>query len=80
MAFSVQTYAEQHRSYKSKKVFKLETPCPATGRTKGSCPGYINDHIDPLACGGGDSPENMQWQTKADAKAKDGWERKNCNL
>jgi hypothetical protein len=70
--------AEQKRSHKAKAAFKLSHPCPATGRSKGSCPGYIIDHIDPLACGGADAPLNMQWQTKADALAKDKWERKSC--
>ena len=41
-------------------------------------PGYIVDHIIPLACGGPDTPENMQWQTIEQAKAKDAYERKNC--
>jgi hypothetical protein len=71
-------YAESKRSYKAKKAFKIENPCPATGRTKGSCPDYIIDHINPLACGGADHPSNMQWQTKEDAKQKDKWERINC--
>jgi len=48
-----------------------------TGYSKGR-PGYIVDHIIPLACGGSDDPSNMQWQTKAEAKAKDKWERKEC--
>jgi hypothetical protein len=34
-------------------------------------PGYIVDHIIPLKRGGRDCPENMQWQTIAEAKAKD---------
>ena len=42
------------------------------------CPDYIKDHVVPLACGGPDAPSNMQWQTKADAKAKDKWETKGC--
>ncbi|HET7815072.1 MAG TPA: HNH endonuclease signature motif containing protein [Candidatus Baltobacteraceae bacterium] len=42
-------------------------------------PGYVIDHVIPLACGGADAPANMQWQTKADAKAKDKWERKGCS-
>ena len=70
--------AEQHRNQKAKAIFKYTHPCPATGNTKGSCPNYIIDHIKPVACGGSDSAENMQWQTKADSKAKDKWERKDC--
>lgn len=34
------------------------------------------DHVVPLACGGADSPSNMQWQTAADAKQKDKVERR----
>jgi len=34
-------------------------------------PGYVVDHIVPLECGGADYPSNMQWQTVAEAKAKD---------
>ena len=70
--------AEAHRSQKAKTIFKYTHPCPSTGRNKGSCPNYIIDHIKPLACGGPDEPSNMQWQTKADAKAKDKWELKGC--
>lgn len=40
--------------------------------------GYIVDHRVPLACGGADAPSNMQWQTKAEAKAKDKTERTGC--
>ena len=70
--------AEQHRSQKAKVIFKYSHTCPSTGRNKGSCPGYIIDHIKPLACGGPDDALNMQWQTKAEAKAKDKWERVGC--
>lgn len=38
--------------------------------------GYVVDHIVPLACGGRDTPANMQWQTVADAKAKNKTERR----
>lgn len=70
--------AEYRRSQKAKAFFKYSHPCPSTGRTKGSCPDYIIDHVIPLACGGVDEPSNMQWQTKAEAKAKDKWETKGC--
>jgi hypothetical protein len=31
----------------------------------------VIDHVVPLKRGGADSSQNMQWQTKAEAKAKD---------
>lgn len=40
--------------------------------------GYVIDHVVPLACGGADAPSNMQWQSVADAKAKDRVERRGC--
>lgn len=57
------------RSESAKKKFMRQTGYPH-GR-----PGYVIDHRVPLANGGRDDPSNMQWQTKADAKAKDKWER-----
>jgi hypothetical protein len=33
--------------------------------------GYVIDHRVPLECGGSDAPSNMQWETRAEAKAKD---------
>ena len=75
---SITAKAEYHRSQKAKNIFKYEHPCPATGRVKGACQGYIIDHIKPLACGGADAASNMQWQTKAESKAKDKWERTGC--
>jgi len=59
------------RSEAAKNAFMHGHPCPSTGNTSGSCPGYVVDHINPLECGGADAPFNMQWQTIADAKAKD---------
>ena len=41
-------------------------------------PGYVIDHIKPLACGGADNTSNMQWQTVAAAKMKDRTERASC--
>ena len=70
--------ASEHRSYSVKHEFQRQHPCPSTGRTTGACPGYVKDHIRALDCGGPDSVANLQWQTVAEAKAKDRWERKGC--
>jgi hypothetical protein len=64
------------RSRDAKRQFERQNPCPSTGKSTGSCPGYIIDHRRALAEGGADEPSNMQWQTTADAIAKDKWERK----
>jgi hypothetical protein len=56
------------RSAVAKEEFMARTGFPH-GR-----PGYVVDHIIPLKRGGLDTPSNMQWQTKAEAKAKDKWE------
>lgn len=66
------------RSAAAKRAFVRMHPCPATGLRRVPCPGYVIDHIRPLACGGADAPENMQWQTKAEARAKDAVERRDC--
>ncbi len=67
------------RSNSAKADFKREHPCPANGHRYGPCPGYVIDHIVPLACNGADAASNMQWQSIAEARAKDRWER-NCVL
>src|SRR5262249_27357366 len=58
------------RSEAAKREFMKSTGYPH-GR-----PGYVVDHIIPLAKGGRDVPSNMQWQTIAEAKAKDKVERR----
>lgn len=70
--------ARQPRSRAALHQFQAAHPCPSTGRKTGACPGYVKDHIKPLACGGPDAVGNLQWQTTADAKAKDKIERKGC--
>ena len=65
------THGRIARSTEQKDAFKKAQPCPATGKSTGSCPGYVIDHVVPLKRGGADRPENMQWQTKDAAKAKD---------
>jgi hypothetical protein len=74
----VSASAKQPRLASVKRDFQLTHPCPSTGRTSGACPGFVKDHVNPLACGGPDAVSNIQWQTKADAKAKDKWETKGC--
>ena len=54
--------------------FQRESPCPSTGKTAGACPGWIKDHRRALCIGGADAVSNLQWQTKAEAAAKDRWE------
>jgi len=66
------------RSPMARRQFESSHPCPSTGVRSGACPGYVVDHVVPLACGGADAPHNMQWQTKAAGKAKDRWERSGC--
>lgn len=41
-----------------------------TGFPRGR-PGYVVDHIVPLACGGADHASNLQWLTRAQARIKD---------
>jgi cytoskeletal protein RodZ len=60
------------RSEAAKRQFMRQTGYPK-GR-----PGYVIDHVRPLACGGADSPSNMQWQTIAEGKAKDKTEPVGC--
>jgi hypothetical protein len=70
--------AQLDRSFKAEVLFRLAHPCPATGQTYGECTGYVIDRIVPAVCGGAEEPANMQWQTLAEAKAKDRWEKIGC--
>ena len=70
--------AADSRSFRAEVLFRLENPCPATGQTRGECKGYVIDRIIPVACGGAEEPSNMQWQTLAEAREKDRWEKIGC--
>jgi hypothetical protein len=77
LAASQPVAAKTHRSHEVPKQFMHAHPCPGgpdAGHTRGQCRGYIRDHIVALCRGGADSVGNMQWQTVAEAKAKDRWE------
>ncbi len=78
LAVALPAQAKRQRSHAAKIEFQQSHPCPATGLDHGKCRGYVIDHIRPLACGGADAPHNMQWQTKAQARAKDRHERRRC--
>jgi hypothetical protein len=67
------------RSSSARSTFAATHACPATHKYKLPCPGYVIDHIISLDCGGRDAPSNMQWQTIAEGKAKDKWERNGPN-
>jgi hypothetical protein len=66
------THGRILRSEAAKHAFMVQTGYPH-GR-----PGYVVDHVRPLVCGGLDAPINMQWQTIAEAHAKDKTERAGC--
>lgn len=65
-------------SRKAEALFKLAHPCPATGVSNGPCKGFVIDRVIPVICGGVEEPANMQWQTLAQAREKDKWERIGC--
>lgn len=58
--------------------FQRANPCPSTGARRGACRGWVVDHVVPLCACGLDRADNLAWQTVADAKKKDRWERKVC--
>jgi hypothetical protein len=70
--------AERQRPSHAEIHFRLANPCPSTSETSGACPGYVIDRVIPVVCGGAEDPDNMQWQTLAEAKEKDRWERIGC--
>jgi hypothetical protein len=71
-------YGHISRSKKVLSDFRKTAPCPATGKTGKRCAGYVIDHVKPLCACGPDAVENLQWQTVAESKVKDRWERKLC--
>lgn len=71
-------FAKIERDPKQRAAFVRLHPCPATGKHRGACPGYVVDHVKPLCAGGRDRPSNMQWQAVAESRLKDKQEWKLC--
>jgi hypothetical protein len=60
-------------------LFKEKNACPSTKKLGNHpCPGWIVNHIKPLACNGPDTPENMEWEEQAASYKRDVWERQIC--
>ena len=64
------THGKTKRDPEQRRAYMKSHPCPSTGKASGACPGYQVDHRVALACGGSDSPSNMEWLTVAEHKAK----------
>ena len=71
---SIQAHAKTYRDPATVRAFKHVYPCPSTLKGFGPCPGWIVDHINPLACYGPDAISNMQWQSTLESRKKDRWE------
>jgi hypothetical protein len=61
------------RSQSARREFMQATGYP-NGRN-----GWTISHVIPLACGGGDDPSNMQWQTETEANLKARLDRLDCS-
>jgi hypothetical protein len=70
--------AQAPRPTNAEILFRLANPCPATGQAQGPCTGYVVDRVIPIVCGGEEDPSNMQWQTLAEAKEKNRWDKIGC--
>lgn len=66
------------RSPALRAEFQRLNPCPATGNSRGACPGWEVDHREALVCGGRDELGNLQWLTVAEHREKTRVEVKLC--
>lgn len=57
--------------------FRQANPCPATGRLKGACPGYVVASAAPVCA---DDPGQLQWQTAAQARENASWQQQYCQF
>jgi hypothetical protein len=58
----------KHRARAEQRAFRLNHPCPSTGRTEGACPGWQVGYVVELCAGGQDKKENMRWITPQDKR------------
>lgn len=79
-AWAAEPIVPTPRASAPRRAFIRANACPSTGDTnpKHPCPGWRVDHVIPLACGGPDTPANMQWLTIEAWADKSKWERKDC--
>lgn len=73
-------FARIDRDRAQVRAFRAEHPCPATGRTRGACPGWHVDHVIALCSGGADRPHNMQWITREAHREKTAVDVRECRL
>ena len=78
IAVAPSAHAKVKRDWHQRALFMRSHPCPSTRKTRGACPGYVVDHVQPLCAGGPDEAGNMQWQSREDARTKDADERRVC--
>lgn len=63
------------------REWRRDHPCPSTGKTTGSCPGWIADHRIPICLGlEYDVPANLQWQEIEASHRKDKLEWEVCRF
>jgi hypothetical protein len=76
-AFATQcTAADRSRAVRAE--FQRLNPCPASGATRGACPGFEADQIIELCVGGADHPNNMEWRTREDHALKTKFDVMQC--
>jgi len=68
------------RSRVVRAEFQRLNPCPATGATRGACPGFEADHVIALCAGGADHHSNMEWRTREDRALKTKFDTMQCRL
>lgn len=74
------SHGKIQRSEHAKNDFKKSQPCPSTGKSSGSCPGYVIDHVMLLQCSSGSAPYKMQWQIEAAAKDQVRWKHSSSEM